>query len=76
MAETFAQVERECSIAKQTAIYRAAAECFKGISPRYQEGGLGFPEEAGAFSCLQLVLLWRAVEYRLSFSDHSALKCN
>jgi len=36
----------------------------KIIPPRYQEAGLGFPEEAGAFSCLQLVLLWRAVECR------------
>lgn len=36
-------------------------------SPREQEAGLAFPEEPGAFSCLQLLVLWRAVECRLAF---------
>lgn len=74
MAEMFAQAEWECSTAREReTIYPAAAGCFRRIPPGYQEAGLSFPEGAGAFSCLQLVLLWRAAECRLVFFESTIL---
>lgn len=56
---------------REAGIYPAAAGCFRRIPE-----GLSFPEGAGAFSCLQLVLLCRAAECRLCFWEHNTLKCN